>query len=234
MLIIRSYIFTIFFVIWTGFLCTIFLPLTWFGHKQATFAGRTWACGIIWMLKIICGITHKIEGIENLPSGPCVIASKHQSAWDTMIFFLIIKHPVFVMKKELLKVPLFGNFMFKMGMLPVDRAGGASALKLMLRQVKERLAEGMSLVVFPEGTRTEIGQVVKYHPGIASIYNEPSINSLFVPVALNSAKCWGKKSLIKKPGIITIRFLKPIEKGMDRKLFMQKLSADIEDACKEI
>lgn len=234
MLAIRSAIFTILFVLWTGLLCTIFLPLTWIGQRTASFAGRTWAWGIIWMLRVICGITHKIEGLENLPTTPCVIASKHQSAWDTMIFFAVMKHPIFVMKKELLKVPLFGNFMFKMGMIPVDRKGGAGALKQMLREVKDRLSRGMSLVVFPEGTRTEIGQIVKYHPGIASIYNDPEIDIPFIPVALNSAKCWDKKSFLKHPGVINIHFLKPIAKGQDRKKFMIQLQDSIEKACKEM
>lgn len=232
--VIRSFIFTALFVLWTGFLCTVLIPLTWFGHKQASFAGRAWAWGIIWMLRVICGITHKVEGLENLPRVPCVIASKHQSAWDTMIFFALVRNPVFVLKKELLKVPLFGSFMLRMGMVPVDRAGGASALKKMLADVKQRLAAGMSLVVFPEGTRTDVGQVVKYHPGIASIYNDPEGDFLFVPVALNSGKCWDKKSFIKKPGVITVHFLPPIKKGMDRKEFMVKLSADIEKACAEM
>ncbi len=234
MLFIRSWIFTLLFIVWTGFLCTALLPLTWIGQKQASLAGRIWAWGIVWMLKLICGITHKVEGIENLPDGPCVIASKHQSAWDTMIFFYLMKHPVFVMKKELLKIPLFGNFMFKMGMIPVDRAGGAGALKQMLREVKLRFKNGMSLVVFPEGTRTNVGEISKYHPGIASIYQDPEIDVLFVPVSLNSGLCWSKNSIIKKPGVITIKFLKPFKKGMDRKEFMKELQNNIENGCKEI
>ena len=232
MLVIRSLIFNALFVFWTVFLCTFLQPLTWIGNKQASFAGRAWAWGIIWMLRVICGITHKVEGMENIPSGPCVVASKHQSAWDTMIFFSVIKHPVFVMKKELLKIPLFGSFMAQMGMIPVNREGGASALKSMLVEVRKRMANGMSLIVFPEGTRTEVGQIAKYHPGIASIYQDPEIDVLFVPVALDSGKCWSKSSFIKKPGVITIKFLKPIKKGMDRREFMTKLQADIEAACK--
>jgi len=221
-------------VLWTGFLCVILIPLTWLGNKQASLAGRTWAWGIVWLLRVVCGITHEIEGLENLPKGTCVIASKHQSAWDTMIFFAVMKHPVFVMKKELLKVPLFGSFMARMGMIPVDRKGGAAALKFMLREVKKRLENGMSLVLFPEGTRTEVGQVGTYHPGIASVYQESDLNVLFVPVALDSGKCWNKNTFLKYPGVITIKFLKPIAQGMPRKEFMKKLQEEIEVGCREI
>lgn len=235
MLLVRSFIFTALFVLWTGFLCTALIPLTWLGQRHASFAGRAWASGIIWMLRVICNITHKVEGIENLPTTPCVIASKHQSAWDTMIFFALMRHPIFVMKKELLKVPLFGNFMFKMGMIPVDRKGGASALKNMLAEVKHRFKNGMSLVLFPEGTRTEVGDSnAVYHPGIAAIYQDPEINVPFVPVALNSGKCWNKNSFIKYPGVITVKILKPIDKGMGRKEFMKQLQSEIEAGCKEI
>jgi 1-acyl-sn-glycerol-3-phosphate acyltransferase len=182
----------------------------------------------------VCGITHKIHGLEHLPEGKCVIASKHQSAWDTMIFFALMKHPVFVMKKELLKVPLFGSFMARMGMIPVDRKGGASALKFMLSEVKKRLANGMSLVLFPEGTRTEVGQLGTYHPGIASVYQEQDLDVLFVPVALDSGKLWNKNTMLKYPGVITIRFQKPIAQGMPRKEFMKKLQEEIESGCREI
>jgi 1-acyl-sn-glycerol-3-phosphate acyltransferase len=222
MIIIRSLTFNALFVLWTLFLCTVFLPLTWLGNKKASLAGRVWSHGIIWMLEVICGIKQRVEGLENIPKGVCVLASKHQSAWDTMIFFSVIKHPV------------FGHFLSQMGMIPVNRNGGASALKFMLHEVKKRLANGMSLVVFPEGTRTKVGQSSKYHPGIASIYQDPEIDVLFVPVALDSGKCWSRNSFIKKPGVITIRFLKPIKKGMDRKKFMIQLQAEIEAGCQSL
>jgi 1-acyl-sn-glycerol-3-phosphate acyltransferase len=234
MIIIKSLLFNALFVLWTVFLCTIFLPLTWFGNKQASVAGRVWAWGIIRMLKFICGITHKIEGTKNIPHNSAVIISKHQSAWDTMIFFSVMKHPVFVMKKELLKIPLFGHFLAQMGMIPVNRNGGAAALKFMLREVKKRMKNGMSLVVFPEGTRTDVGQIVKYHPGIASIYQDPEIDVPFIPVALNSGQCWSRNSFIKKPGVITITFLKPIKKNIDRKIFMRQLQDQIETECRRI
>ena len=234
MLAIRSWIFNGLFVLWTGFLCIILIPLTWFGDKTASLAGRVWAWGTVWMLRLICGITHKVEGLENIPKGSCVIASKHQSAWDTIIFFTMIDHPIFVMKKELLLVPLFGGFLARMGMIPVDRKGGASALRNMLIEVRKRLANGMSLILFPEGTRTEVGEVVTYHTGIASVYQDPEIEVLFVPVALDSGKCWNKNTFIKNPGVITIKFLNPINKGMPRKEFMNHLHYVIEEGCKNL
>jgi 1-acyl-sn-glycerol-3-phosphate acyltransferase len=234
MLIIRSLVFNALFVVWTLFLCIFFLPLTWFGNRQASLAGRIWAWGVIRMLYLICGITHKVEGRENIPEKGGVIASKHQSAWDTMIFFAEMRHPVFVMKKELLKIPVFGHFLSQMGMIPVDRKGGSAALKFMLREVKKRLENGMSLVVFPEGTRTDVGEITKYHSGIASIYQDAKDKDLFIPVALDSGKCWGRNSFIKNPGVITIKFLKPIEKGVGRREFMKQLQDDIEAGCKSI
>lgn len=235
MVTIRSFIFNILFILWTWLLCTSLIPLTWLGNKHASFAGRAWAWGTIRMLRFICGITHKVEGMENIPSGSCVIASKHQSAWDTMIFFSVLRHPTFIFKKELIKIPFFGKFLLRMGMIPVDRQGGASALKNMISEVKVSLDKGMALVLFPEGTRTAVGQNdVKYHPGVAAIYQDDSTNVPFVPVALNSGICWKKNSFLKYPGVITIKFMEPIKKGIDRKEFMKKLQADIERGCKEI
>lgn len=234
MLAIRSFIFNILFTIWTALLCIIFIPLTWLGHKASTVVGITWAHGTFWMLKLICGISYKIEGTENLPKGPCIIASKHQSAWDTVVFFILVPHPIYVVKKELLKIPLFGSFMSRMGMIAVDRKGGSRALKKMLQEVKERIDNGMSLVIFPEGTRTDIGEAVKYHPGIASIYQDKNINIPIVPVALDSGKCWSKKNMLKHPGVITLKILKPMPQDIDRKQFMKDLQESIENGCKSI
>ncbi len=232
--IIKSYFFTALFVLWTGFLCVVLIPITFLGNRIATYAGRTWAYGIILMLKYICGITHSIEGIEKLPNKPCIIVSKHQSAWDTMIFFSFLPFPIFVLKQELLKIPLFGPFLTRMGMIPVNRKGGISAMKDMLANVKDRLSKGASIVIFPEGTRIEYGKTGKYNPGIAYIYQDKEVQADFVPIALNSGKCWPTGSVYKNPGHITLKILDPIRQGGDKKEFMKIAQERIEEACKEI
>lgn len=228
-LIFRSIIFNILFTIWTIFLSTACIPITWLGYKNSSIIGRIWTFGIVKMLKWVCNIRHEVIGYENLPNTPCVLVSKHQSAWDTMIYFSIAKHPAFILKKELLKTPFFGGILRRMGMIAVDREGGASALKNMLKQVKERLQQGFSIIIFPEGTRMLPGEVGKYHPGVAAIYNDKDINTVFVPISLNSGLCWGKNSFIKKPGLITMKIHPAIEKSVDRKEFMRILQERVED-----
>ena len=179
-------------------------------------------------LKLIVGLDHEIRGRENLPDGPSILASKHQSAWDTMAFLWLFPRPVYIIKKELLSIPLWGRCAARCGHIPVDRAGGAAALKQMVRAARAALAKGRHVVIFPEGTRVAPDERHPYHPGIAALYAQASVP--VVPVALNSGVFWGRRSFHKQPGTIILEFLPAIPPGLDRKAFLGELENRLESA----
>jgi 1-acyl-sn-glycerol-3-phosphate acyltransferase len=193
---------------------------------------KAWAWGVIWALKPLVGLNWQVKGLENVPSEPCIFACKHQSAWETGIFYLLVNDPSYILKQELLSIPLFGWYLRRSGAIAIDRKAGASALKRMISKTSERLARGQNVVIFPEGTRAHPGQPGTYHPGIAALYK--GTDALVVPVALNSGLFWQRRSFLKRPGCITIEFLPPVEKGLDRKVFMTALQDQMERATNQL
>lgn len=184
----------------------------------------------MWFLSVhVMGMKIRVRGEENIPTGAALIASKHQSAWDTAVFFIFFPRAVYVLKEELLKLPLWGRYAQKYGAVAVDRSGGGAALKKMLSDTKSHLANGRPVIIFPEGTRVPPGRHHHFHPGVAAIYKSANVPT--VPVALNSGLFWGKRSIgMKRPGTITIEFLPVIEPGLDRKAFMETLQSSINEA----
>lgn len=230
----RSFLFSVFLPLWTMLVATCGLPLLLAPQKVTTLVGKTWAAGVLVALRVLCGITYELRGIEHLPKDPSfILASKHQSAWDTVIFLYYFPVPVYVLKKELQKIPFYGWYLPRMGMIPVDRKGGASALKAMLHITKERLEQKRMVVIFPEGTRTKAGELSHvYQPGIAAVYTYCHVP--VIPVALNSGLHWGKKQFLKYPGKIIMEFLPAIEPDLKREAFMQVLNERIETASSRL
>jgi 1-acyl-sn-glycerol-3-phosphate acyltransferase len=179
-------------------------------------------------LELICNIKYKVTGEQNLPKLPFIVASKHQSAFETILFWQTFFPPIYVLKKELLKTPFFGLYLWRLGMIYIDRQGQSSALKHMIIQAKNALNHQSPIILFPEGTRTTPGhRTNRYFPGITAIYSTTNVQ--IVPVALNSGLCWPGKKLIMKPGVVTVKILKPIQPGMDKDEFIQHLNSVIED-----
>lgn len=232
MIYIRSLIFKIYFPLWTALVCTLLYPTLFMGYKAASLTGRIWAFGVVWGCRIISGVSFEVKGEINLPKeGPFILACKHQSSWDTAIFLMLFNNnPVYILKKELLKIPLFGSYLKAIDMVPVDRSGGSSALKSMTKMIKERTDKGRSVVIFPEGTRTLPGEKVKYQPGIAFIYLDESIKAPVIPTVLNSGKFWSNKKFLTYPGTINIEYFPEIKPGLNRKKFMEKLETTMEEA----
>jgi 1-acyl-sn-glycerol-3-phosphate acyltransferase len=191
--------------------------------------GEVWFSFVLAVLRVICGISHEIRGRENLPTTPCIIAAKHQSTWDTLAFVTFIDDASYVVKRELLRIPVYGWLMNKAAMVPVDRAAGARALRTMVRAARARIAEGRQIVIFPEGTRTAPGERRRYHPGVAALYTQLSVP--VVPVALNSGLYWRRRAFVKRPGRIVVEILPPIPPGLSRGAFMARLETAIEEAC---
>ncbi|MGD9637437.1 MAG: lysophospholipid acyltransferase family protein [Alphaproteobacteria bacterium] len=181
---------------------------------------------ILFCMRKVAGIDLEIRGVENIPQTGAIIASKHQSAMETFFFHTILKRCVYVLKRELLMVPLFGWSLAKSGCIGIDRKAGGKAMKKMLNGCKKALGKNNQVIIFPEGTRRMPDASPDYQPGIALIYS--ACNVPVVPVALNSGLFWPKRSFIKKKGKIIIEFLKPIDVGMDKRNFMKKLEEEIE------
>lgn len=225
---LRALAFNAFFLGWTAVLAVLYLallPLPW----QVLFGAVTWwARTVLWALRHLVGLDHEVRGAEHLPAGPAIVAAKHQSAWDTIAISVLIRHPSVVLKRELFLIPVWGWHARRCGMIAVDRAAGAAALKDMVRQAKARAAEGRKIVIFPQGTRTAPGDRRPYFPGVAALYAELGLP--VVPVALNSGLFWGRRAFTKRPGTVVVEFLPAIPPGMTRKAFMAELESRIETA----
>lgn len=168
-----------------------------------------WARSILWWLRITCNIHYHIKGIENIPATPCVILAKHQSAWETLAFQLIFPPQVYVMKRELLWIPFFGWGLAMTSPIAINRSAGRAALKQLVSQGKQRLASGLWVVVFPEGTRIAPQQHGKFHIGGAWLAS--GTKATVLPVTHNAGLCWGKNTFLKKSGTITVSIGKPID-----------------------
>jgi 1-acyl-sn-glycerol-3-phosphate acyltransferase len=227
--VLRSVVFNLLYAIWTGGMHILCIPLLLGPRRWSRVAGGVWIDVDLWLLRNLVGLDYRVIGAENLPVGPAIFAAKHQSAWETLFFSRYLNYPAFVLKRELLSIPLFGWYLRKVGMIAVDRAAGASALRNMARQASEAFAEDRSILIFPEGTRVPPGQSRPYHPGVAALYTQLKVP--VVPVALNSGLFRGRRSFVKRPGTVTVQFLPPIPPGLDRKAFMRELESRIETAA---
>ncbi len=228
MILLRSLLFQVAFYIWTAALAVPFLPLLLAPPAWMMGAGRMWSRGVLGLLKICCGLDHEVRGLENLPAGPALIAMKHQSAWDTFAAPVLFGDPAMVIKRELGWIPFYGWYAIKAGMIRVDRAGGAQALKAMIAASEAALASGRSVFIFPEGTRSAVGARVPYQPGVAALYRQLGVP--LVPVAVNSGLFWPRRSLLRRRGRITVEILPAIAPGGERRKVLAELESRIEAA----
>ncbi len=191
---------------------------------------RGWARVMLAALRI-CGIRVRVTGRENLPAGGCIIAAKHQSAFDTVVWLALLppgRDPAYVLKQELARIPIWGRLAARCGHIAVDRSAGAAALRSMVQAAKAALAAGRPVVIFPEGTRTAPGERVPYQPGVAAL--AAATGAPVVPVATDSGLRWGRRAFQKRPGIITVAILPPLPTGLPRAALMDALETAIEEA----
>jgi 1-acyl-sn-glycerol-3-phosphate acyltransferase len=228
MALVRSILFNLSYLIWSVFMHIVCMPLLLAPVSWVWKAAHLWIDGTLLLLRVFCGLGHRELGLEHLPEGPAIIAAKHQSAWETLFLSRRLGRPAFILKRELLMIPVFGWFIRKVGMIAVDRAGKAAALKQMVKDANVAFGAGRQIIIFPEGTRVAPGEHKPYQPGIAALYGQ--LNVPVVPVALNSGLFWGRRSFKRYPGTITVEFLDPIPPGLDRETFLARLEHDIETA----
>ena len=229
MAVLRSLFFNVFFFAWTLAIVVMGLPFLLLPHRFTYRLGAFWVRVTLAVLGGLVGLRHRVVGLEHRLPGAAIYAVKHQSAWDTLVFALLLDEPAYVLKRELTDLPLFGWLLLRAGMIPVDRAGRASALRRMIGQAKQRTAAGRPLLIYPEGTRTAPGEHRPYQPGVAALYGQ--LDLPVVPVALNSGLFWGRRQFVKRPGTITVEFLPAIPPGLPRRAFMAELEKRLEGAC---
>lgn len=185
---------------------------------------RTWARLVLGGLKPLCRADWVVSGQENLPSqGPALIASMHQSAFDTMVWLLLVPRPCYVLKRELMRLPVFGLMCRLTGMIAVDRGAGAAAIRSLLRGADRAVREERQIVIFPEGTRMPPGRLGTLHPGIAALAVRTGLP--VIPVATDSGRCWGRRAFRKRPGVIHVAIGAPIPAGLSREELMIRLQA---------
>ena len=189
---------------------------------------RFWARTNLWLLRVVCGITAEFRGLEKIPPGALLVASKHQSLWETFALFSLFADPAFILKRELMWIPFFGWYSWKAGMIPVDRGKRSQALTDMTICARDELARHRQIVIFPEGTRRAPGAEPSYKFGVVHLYAETGVPCL--PVALNSGLFWPRRSFRRYPGTITVEMLDPIAPGLSKDQFAQTLQQTIETA----
>ncbi|CUW37807.1 putative 1-acyl-sn-glycerol-3-phosphate acyltransferase [Magnetospirillum sp. XM-1] len=228
MTLVRSALFIVFTWVWTLVLSILYLPLLVLPRKAMLPAVKLWLNGMLGALRVLAGLSWELRRAENLPSGPFIVASKHQSAFETFVFHLLLGDPAYILKRELLWIPFFGWYLGKTGVIAIDRSAGTKALKAMVKGAEEAAALGRPVIIFPEGTRAAPGAKLPYHTGVAMLYG--ALKVPVVPIALNSGLFWRRRGFAKKPGTLTLEALPPIAPGMDRKAFMAELENRIETA----
>jgi 1-acyl-sn-glycerol-3-phosphate acyltransferase len=229
MIVLRSLAFNLYFFAGTALaLLLAGVPCLVLPRGFAHAAARTWAAATLWGLRAIVGLRYQLRGDAGALHRPCVLAVKHQSAWDTIVFLSIARDSAYVLKKELLAIPVYGWLVGKLELIPVDRNAGGSAMRAMLRQARRAFGDGRQIVIFPQGTRVAPGEHAPYQPGVAALY--AFLNAPVVPVALNSGLFWARRSFLKRPGTIVVEFLPEIGPGLAREEFMRELETRIETA----
>lgn len=229
---IRSALCTAAFYIWAILIGAIMIPMVLLRRSIFRLFVQTWSHGNQFLLRYIAGIRVEVRGREFIPQGAAIVASKHQSEWESNVFLHLLDDPVYVIKKELFYVPFYGLYALRMGMIFIDRRGRAKSLRRLVRLAQKRVAQGRPIVIFPEGTRIMPGRRIAYRPGVAALYS--GLNVPVVPVVHNSGLHWPKKSFRKYPGTIILQFLPPIPPGLPRHEFMGRLEEVMEGASERL
>jgi 1-acyl-sn-glycerol-3-phosphate acyltransferase len=194
---------------------------------------QTWAKFTLWWLKVTCRLTHEVQGAEHIPSGAAIVFSKHQSTWETIALQLIFPMQVWVAKRELMWIPFFGWGLALMKCIAIRRGSGRAAVRQLVTQGKQRLDEGIWIVIFPEGTRIPPGQKGQYRIGGAVLAEKTGYP--IVPVAHNAGEYWPRRSFIKRPGVIQVRVGPPITTdGRSAQALLDEAAGWIEDRMAEI
>ena len=228
LLIARSILFSLLFYLSMLVYMAMALPTFLMPYWVIVEFAKVWGRSSLWLLEKICGLGVEFRGVEKIPPGPLIVAAKHQSMWETFALLPLLAAPTFIVKRELMWIPLFGWYMWKGRMLAVDRGAHRKALTAMTRRARGELACGRQIVIFPEGTRRAPGAPPAYKSGVAYLYSQAGVSCL--PVALNSGLFWERRSLLRRPGTVLVEFLDPLPPGLDNDTLLRRLEEEIETA----
>jgi 1-acyl-sn-glycerol-3-phosphate acyltransferase len=228
LILIRSIAFNLLFYLNTMFWLIIALPTFFMPYRAIIAVARAWGRANLVLLRVVAGIDIDVRGAEKIPKGPIIVASKHQSAWETFALLPLFENPLFIVKRELEWLPIFGWLMIKGRMVPVNRSAGSQALVAMTERARIELADNRQLIIFPEGTRRPAGAEPRYKYGVAHLYAAAGVPC--VPIALNSGLFWPRRSILRYPGTVTVEILDPIAPGLDKDVFFKRLQGGLETA----
>lgn len=198
-------------------------------RERAWLVPKFWVRSSHWLQERIVGTRCVFEGRENLPDGPFILAPKHQSFWDAVAFIPDMRDPVIILKRSLMRIPVFGWYLAKMRMIPVDRGKGRRALVDVTRRTRAEMAQDRQLIMFPEGTRRAPGEEPLYKWGIAELYDQLKLP--VVPVAHAAGLYWPRRRFLRHPGLLRARYLPAIPPGLSKEDFMARLIAETEAGC---
>ncbi|MBX3560589.1 MAG: 1-acyl-sn-glycerol-3-phosphate acyltransferase [Sphingomonas sp.] len=213
MSLVRSALFALVFYGGTVIAVLLSFPISLLGTGAIRSWAHSWCRFHRWCAAHILGIRARVEGAP--PPGAVLVAVKHQSMFETMEMILLLNEPAVVLKRELADIPLWGWVVRRYGVIPVDRQGGAAALRRMLRAAEAAVADGRPILIFPEGTRVAPGTRPPLQPGFAGLYR--ALGLAVAPVALDSGRLWPRHAFVKKPGLVTFRFLPAVAPGLPRR-----------------
>jgi 1-acyl-sn-glycerol-3-phosphate acyltransferase len=229
---VRSLLFNV--ALYLNFLvqALVFAPVLLMPERWFWPIGRFWVRSTLLLHGAICGIDDEIRGRENIPEGGFIVASKHQSAWETLRLIELFPLPSFILKHQLLYLPFFGWYLKKAHMIPVDRGRGSAAVAAMTAHARRAIAEGRQIIIFPEGTRRPPLAPPQYRHGVARLYAELGVPCL--PIALNSGLYWPRHALTHRRGKIVALCLPPIPPGLSQEEFAARLEQTLESATRAL
>ena len=233
MILLRSLVFALVFYVWSATLAILGLPLLWLAPRSWVVGlMRFWAGSTNGLLAAICGVRVEIRGREHLPAGRALIAAKHQCMLDTTAPLTVLADAAYVMKQELMRIPVYGWYARATRMIVVDRDANAKALRRLLSEARDRIADERQVVIFPEGHRMAPGAAPDYKPGVAALYRDLGLSC--IPMATNSGVHWPAHGFLRRPGLIVYEFLAPIPAGLPRAEFMRTLEGRLEGASRAL
>ncbi len=230
MILVRSLVFAFAFYLWTLVAAILFLPVLVGPRRYAQGSLKLWGAVVTWLLRVICNVRVEVRGHEHAPVGAALVAAKHQCMFDIFGTFNLLPDASYILRQELMRIPIFSWWAWKCHMIVIDREGGAKTLRKLLADARQRLKEApdRQIFIFPEGHRGAPGVPGDYQPGVAALYRDLALPC--VPIALNSGVHWPAHGIIRRPGTIVFQFLEPIPPGLKRAAFMHELESRLEAA----
>jgi 1-acyl-sn-glycerol-3-phosphate acyltransferase len=229
---LRSLVYNLLFYALLVFWILVAIPTYLMPPRAFMAVAKAWARSSVWLMRVICNTKVEYRGLEKIPKGPLIVASKHQSMWETFALLQFFDAPLFIYKRELAWIPFFGWYLMKSKMIGVDRDGGLRSLMEMARRAPKEIRSGRQLIIFPEGTRRPVGAPPDYMTGVGQIYAHSGVPC--IPVALNSGLFWPRRTFMRYPGTLVVEFLDPLPPGLTRKDFIARIKASIEDATNRL